>query len=87
MDLSADVSSVDAHLDMLRPAIASYGAKVEVRRPYRAHTSSMMHASLCFPKQECALCSLLWDVIGMKTSMSIAHTSAMRFNGPSELQI
>ncbi len=28
---SASVSAVDAHLDMLRPAIASYGAKVEVR--------------------------------------------------------
>lgn len=29
-NLAADVASVDAHLDMLRPAIASYGAKVEV---------------------------------------------------------
>ena len=27
----ADVAGVDAHLDMLRPAIASYGASVEVR--------------------------------------------------------
>ena len=32
VNLSAGVASVDAHLDMLRPAIASYGAKVEVRR-------------------------------------------------------
>ena len=31
VNLSAGVASVDAHLDMLRPAIASYGAKVEVR--------------------------------------------------------
>ncbi len=31
VNLSADVASVDAHLDMLRPAIASYSAKVEVR--------------------------------------------------------
>ncbi|CAK0783212.1 hypothetical protein CVIRNUC_006411 [Coccomyxa viridis] len=30
VNLSAGVASVDAHLDMLRPAIASYGAKVEV---------------------------------------------------------
>ena len=31
VNLSAGVASVDAHLDMLRPAIASYGAKVDVR--------------------------------------------------------
>ena len=30
-NLSADVATIDAHLDVLRPAIASYGAKVEVR--------------------------------------------------------
>ena len=37
-NLAADVASVDAHLDMLRPAIASYGAKVEVSS---AHDSAL----------------------------------------------
>ena len=34
---SANMPAVDAHLDMLRPAIASYGAKVEVRRSFARH--------------------------------------------------
>lgn len=35
---SANVPAVDAHLDMLRPAIASYGAKVEVRISLARHS-------------------------------------------------
>ena len=43
-NLAADVASVDAHLDMLRPAIASYGAKVEVRS---SNSTALTHLTRC----------------------------------------
>ena len=33
-DTSATLATVDAHLDMLRPAIANYGGSVAVRAKY-----------------------------------------------------
>ena len=36
VETSATAAAVDAHLDMLRPAITSYGASVQVRAHARA---------------------------------------------------
>lgn len=45
IDTSASVAAVDAHLDMLRPAIQSYGGSVQAR-PWMKHLLKQCRA-LC----------------------------------------
>lgn len=54
-DTSSSVASVNAHLDMLRPAIASYGATVEVRERYISSKSNAFSICTAAPSTEMLL--------------------------------
>ena len=49
VETSATAAAVDAHLDMLRPAITSYGASVQVRAHALAWLIPALLARSCCP--------------------------------------